>query len=260
MEEVKAMRSSMEEQAGPSLKAPLSTFGPSYTEELQLTVAERDDGWSQEEQEWSPQDSVTFFYDELGRETATETLKYSFGEWNVIEQSTNAFNDQGLIDTTLIEAYEQEEWQLSSRNVLTYNDDGNVLEDRTEVWDGEEWQPSSRTVNAYDDEGNRTERTDEDWDSSTETWVPSLKLSYGYESGTGLLISEIFLFWDSNAGQFTNFRRYEYNFDQQGRLSFWLFAYCGYGGQVPLLIRTRSQPNGYTMTIIEYVFSKDVTL
>jgi len=230
LEEVKAMLSSMEEQAGPSLKDPFPTFGPSYTEELQLTIAERDDAWSQEEQEWSPQDSVKFFYDELGRETATETLEYSFGEWNVIERSTNAFNDQGLVDTTLIEINQQGEWQLDERDIITYDDEGNVLEDRTEVWDGEEWQPSSRTVNTYDDEGNQTERINEDWDSSTEAWVPSLRYSYEYESGTGTLISLSVFNWDSGSGQFSNFLRQEYNFDEQGRSSFWL-RYDGDGDE-----------------------------
>ena len=229
-EEIKAALSSMEEQNAPLFNDPLSTFGPSSTEELQLTVAERDDAWSQDEQEWSPQDSVKFFYDELGRETATETLEYSFGEWNLVARSTNNYNDQGLVDTTLIEINEQEEWQLEERDIRTYDDDGNVLEDRTEVWDGEEWQPSSRTVNTYDDEGNRTEDTIEDWDSSTETWVPSLRFSYEYESGTGVLIAESILFWDSSSEQFTNIRRYEYNLDQQGRSLFWLF-YDGNGDE-----------------------------
>jgi len=57
-EEIKAVLSSMEVQNGPLFKDPLSTFGPSSMEELQLTIAERDDAWSQGVQEWSPRDSV----------------------------------------------------------------------------------------------------------------------------------------------------------------------------------------------------------
>ncbi|NBC06220.1 MAG: T9SS type A sorting domain-containing protein [Bacteroidetes bacterium] len=229
-EEIKAVLSSMEEQNGPLFKDPLSAFGPSSMEELQLTIAERDDGWSQGVQEWSPQDSVKFFYDELGRETATETLEYSFGEWNLVARSTNNYNDQGLVDTTLNEAYEQDEWQPSSRNVLTYNDEGNVLEDRTERWSAEEWQPLRRTVNTYDDEGNRTETVRENWDSSMESWIPFFKFEFEYISGTELLFSRNFLIWNAGLGDYFNSSRIEFYYDEQERSSYRL-DYDGNGDE-----------------------------
>ena len=142
---------------------------------------------------------------------------------NVMEQ-THTY-DNNLLSTTTIKHWNTSlmGWMNHSKTTLQRDPDGKVVRKEIETWDANtgEWKPSQTSVNTFDAAGNPISAETSVFKNGA--WKLSQKELSEYDS-EGRLISKITQSWHEQFGDWTNNRRYLYEFTDN-RLSSYTIDY-----------------------------------
>ncbi len=129
----------------------------------------------------------------------------------------------GKLDRVVALYYDTDslQWLEDQKDVFTYDSSGRLAEkvdyynstNQTINKTSAVWTKNEKTTWSYDDKGSIATITDYDWDSGQ--WVADGKDEYSFSDGK--LTGDVYSYWDSNSGAWSDDNKYVYSYDNQGR-------------------------------------------